>query len=479
MASDGSNGPTVMEVLPPETGVDRGGGPAPAAAAPAEPGLPTLDQAVAALCAPLSEADPCGPDLDFEDDAAYVNLFANVEGLLPTTFFSPEDGKPFEPSAIDNIDGQIASVKGLLARTRDIRLLALQARLLILNRNLAGFAANVAAIAEWLDRFWDTVHPRLQHGGLEGRAAVISTLDLPTVVFPLQYAPLFEDGRIGVVTYRKWMVTTGEARPRKGDPELAATAIADALVRADLAVLMGAHNQLALLKRSLQRIVMAFAVQGKSAGLNSLPPLVDRMLAFIDPYVAVAPTGEAGADAAGEDDELQQKKSSVSAANSTPASITEVAQALAAIADYYSHKEPSSPALPLVRQAHQLLGKSFLEVMTILVPSQVEKAAFQIGTDQVFELPLGKLSGLSSVASAVNGDEESAATCAPPRYRVESRADAIALLDLVQRYFRHCEPSSPVPMLCQRARALAERDFMGVLRDVLPKSALKTITADK
>jgi type VI secretion system protein ImpA len=53
------------------------------------------------------------------------------------------------------------------------------------------------------------------------------------------------------------------------------------------------------------------------------------------------------------------------------------------------------------------------------------------------------------------------------------------LLDLVQRYFRHSEPSSPVPMLCQRARALAERDFMGVLRDVLPKSALKTITADK
>jgi type VI secretion system protein ImpA len=71
-----------------------------------------------------------------------------------------------------------------------------------------------------------------------------------------------------------------------------------------------------------------------------------------------------------------------------------------------------------------------------------------------------------------NGDGE-------PRYRVESRAEAIALLDLVQRYFRHSEPSSPVPMLCHRARALAERDFMGVLRDVLPKSALKIITADK
>jgi type VI secretion system protein ImpA len=53
------------------------------------------------------------------------------------------------------------------------------------------------------------------------------------------------------------------------------------------------------------------------------------------------------------------------------------------------------------------------------------------------------------------------------------------VLDLVQRYFRDTEPSSPVPMLCERARALAERDFMGVLRDVLPKSALKNIGSDK
>jgi hypothetical protein len=34
-------------------------------------------------------------------------------------------------------------------------------------------------------------------------------------------------------------------------------------------------------------------------------------------------------------------------------------------------------------------------------------------------------------------------------------------------------------MLCDRARALAERDFMGVLREVLPKAALKTFGAEK
>jgi hypothetical protein len=34
-------------------------------------------------------------------------------------------------------------------------------------------------------------------------------------------------------------------------------------------------------------------------------------------------------------------------------------------------------------------------------------------------------------------------------------------------------------MLCERARALAERDFMSVLEDVLPKSALKAFNSDR
>ncbi len=130
-----------------------------------------------------------------------------------------------------------------------------------------------------------------------------------------------------------------------------------------------------------------------------------------------------------------------------------------------------------------MIGKSFFEVMSILVPTQMDKAAFQIGADQFFELPVGKLSKLTEDATppsphgtdqAASGDGDGS-----PRYRVQSRAQAIALLEQVQRFFRHAEPSSPVPMLCDRARALAERDFMGVLREVLPKAALKTFGAEK
>jgi type VI secretion system protein ImpA len=122
--------------------------------------------------------------------------------------------------------------------------------------------------------------------------------------------------------------------------------------------------------------------------------------------------------------------------------------------------------------------------MNILIPAYMEQAAFHIGADQFFDLPLEKLSNFAEVPPVPgDGAGQSVEESAPPeparRYTVTNRAQAIALIDQVHRYFRRSEPSSPVPMLCERARALAERDFMGVLRDVLPKDALRSVNEER
>jgi type VI secretion system protein ImpA len=442
-----------------------------------------MDPAVAALCIPLAKADPCGPDLDVAGDAEYLNFFASAEGLLPSTFFSSDDGKPFDRSVVD-LPGQVDAIAPLWERTRDLRLLVMRARLLILNRDLGGFAAAVAAIAPWLEGFWDDVHPRAADGDLGPRIAVLGALDLPTVVFPLQYAPLCEGRRIGAVTYRAWMIASGEVKPRHGEQKHPSAALSEAIADAAPEELAATRKHVAMLKASLGRIREIFLLQGSSLGLENLPALVDKLQGLVDPR-AVFDKETAAPAAEGDDNSATAKERIAAAALGAPASLTEAQQALAAIATYYSRLEPSSPTLPLVRQAHQLIGKSFFEVMSILVPTQMDKAAFQIGADQFFELPVGKLSKLAEAAPPSPDGPNPAGPAAPsgggesPQYRIESRAQAIALLEQVQRFFRHAEPSSPVPMLCDRARALAERDFMGVLREVLPKAALKNFGADK
>jgi type VI secretion system protein ImpA len=329
------------------------------------------------------------------------------------------------------------------------------------------------------------VHPRPNGDDLTARWSAISSLDLPTVIFPLQYMPLFDARRIGTLTYRAWLIASGEIKPRAGESAPAAAAMTEAVHIADPAALIELREHLKLLDTSIERIRHAFAERGSSVKLDGLSALVRKIRLFVDPGGAAEPIVRSVQSAG--DDADNNNRVSDDFGELPPMSVVAAKRALAAVADYYDRAEPSSPTLPLVRQAHQLIGKSFLEVMTILMPSQVEKAAFQIGANQGFDLPLGKLPAPSSefsnaghsTAAEVDASVSASSDATGTFDRVESRRHALALLDAVQRYFRHTEPSSPVPMLCERARALAERDFMSVLEDVLPKSALKAFNTDK
>lgn len=51
---------------------------------------------------------------------------------------------------------------------------------------------------------------------------------------------------------------------------------------------------------------------------------------------------------------------------------------------------------------------------------------------------------------------------------IKSRQDAIRAIDAAVLFFRKYEPSSPVPLLLERARRLVAKDFMEVLKDIAP-----------
>jgi len=51
---------------------------------------------------------------------------------------------------------------------------------------------------------------------------------------------------------------------------------------------------------------------------------------------------------------------------------------------------------------------------------------------------------------------------------VKSRQDAVRALDAVADYFRRNEPSSPIPLLIERAKRLVAKDFLEVLADIAP-----------
>lgn len=59
---------------------------------------------------------------------------------------------------------------------------------------------------------------------------------------------------------------------------------------------------------------------------------------------------------------------------------------------------------------------------------------------------------------------------------VKSRQDAIRALDAIAKFYRDSEPSSPIPMLLERAKRLVSKDFLEVIAEIAP-DALMTARA--
>ena len=481
--------------------------------------MPRID--FPALANPLGEADPCGPDLDLAGDEDYLNFVTIAEGLLPSEFF--QDGAPFDVTAID-FEAQCRQILPLIQRSRDIRLLSLLARFLILDRDLAGFVGSLEAIAQLLSEYWDRVHPGADGVQLALRTAAIATLNQPTIFLPLQYVPLCEDRRLGVVTLRAILYAEGKANPREGEAVHALPAMVQAL-RDSPAEYSATRDLIKRLATVLTRIASIYAEHcglDKAPHLDRLAQTVADLSAFLDKVAG------------------QESKKSPDAADAPRLSgvirnASSVNLALKAVIDYLSRNEPSSPALPLVVQARDLQGKTFVEVVQILLPNQAHNAAYAIGSQKSFALPLERLAALMPAIEDYAREEESAdpvpsepepaddffasppetdtpsstiaaeselASSSPPEpgdeipkdtpsvlpvasqpaaspgngpliFTVAKRQEAISLLNEVAEYLRLAEPSSPIPLLIDRAKELANRDFLSLLAAVLPEDAFR------
>ncbi|MCU4182594.1 ImpA family type VI secretion system protein [Bosea sp. BH3] len=478
----------------------------------------------AELTKPISADEPCGPDL--EDDLDFNNVTARLEVVLPASYFRRDDeGRQvaFDRTSIE-FPPAFADLGKLLARTRDLRVLVLAAKLIILNRDVAGFAATLSAIADLLGSYWEEMHPRALDGDYIMREVALQGLDeLPTIVLPLQHAPLFVSRRIGPFIFRSQLVASGETRVVEGEQHPDAGAIQAALGDIDIDDLTGVLGHVNAARDALVRLRAIWLEKVGADHPLSFPRLaavLDQMASFLDSAVARRVPGHQAAGA--EPEAPVAPGGSAVARSAAPGSLTDVIQVkdtLAACLAYFRKTEPSSPAVLLIGQAQQLIGKSLIEVIQIMFPDHVDKAVFEIGEARRFQLPLERLPASDSGgeesyseetyteesyaqesdgeeaeteaaadenAEAGEGDEgnggetavdEPAPALLPQPVQaatavvIGNRTDAVSAMKAVASFYRQVEPSHPTPLLMDKACALAQHDFMSLLGSILPDVA--------
>lgn len=427
-----------------------------------------LDFDLTRVTEPVAPDAPCGPDLDLTGDPDYMHFIAGVEIRLPESFFA------FDAHSYD-FASDFKALSDLLPRTRDLRLLVLCAKLGTLGGDLDTFARAVQAIRDLLAERWEEVHPAGEDGDLTLRIATLSSLDdRPHVIVPLASAPLVSVPRFGQVTWRHAQIAAGAVSRREEEDAVDGTALRMALSDADPDEIAATYETLKTALEAAEgvnRVLSERIGPEEGRALEALPHSLREMLALLRDFVPKgaeeipSPPAEEAAGAAAP--ALAAAPAPQPAAPTGPNPVRSAAdadRALAAAIEFFQLAEPSNPALILTVQARTFINKSFVEALGMLAPDKVARAAFRFGNDD-FVLRLDAVQVPSPAGPAEDGGGD--APSSEP-FEVADRAGAAFLMQSVRRYYEANEPSSPIPVILDRALGCLSRDFMTLVTEFAP-----------
>jgi len=342
------------------------------------------------LLQPVSDALPCGEDLEY--DAEFQEMERAAQGKPETQFSEaePPDWKDVQKHAIK-----------ILSRTRDLRPLLMLARAALKMGDLPTFGHCIALIPQWLEQYWEHVYPQLDPDDQdpEFRVNSIASLALEptqfnddTFVTDLRETPLVSS-RAGQFSLRDIDIAHGRLDVHFENQEDAPTesSIAAAFAECSAEQLQANANAIT---QALDSIRQTDTILTDKLGAAQAPDLtaIVRELSHADKvFNEHVQTQSPDADAANTNEEPAIQDATATTNPSAPTnqafsgkitSRADVVRALDLICEYYRLHEPSSPIPLLLERAKRLTSKSFVEIMEDLSPSALAELAALRGNPQ-------------------------------------------------------------------------------------------------
>lgn len=427
---------------------------------------------------PISADAPCGEDLLELDDPDFVDYYFGVEDRLPTSYYNIAKDTLFDSGSVDH-KSETAKIDGLLKRSRDLRLLGLEAKFQILSGRFKGFVDAVMTMAALVETWPDEVHPIPSN---ERRNALEELNTLVTIVMPLDYASLFTDKRLGDVKYRPYGTGTGKIEPRLEEARGDSNAIAGAIGSSENAKAVDLlYAQLVGLQGALKGMVVTSQARATDAFMPHFPNLETKISDILEMVLAArgdlageasaADDGQATDDAGTDSVATSGKAATINAPVGDVPNHKTAYRMLHAIERYFSTTEPASLALVLVTQSRLLIGRPLVEALDALMENSASYASITFGTDTGFAIPMARMRELSGQANIASTDDWSQVSDEDLAVaEILSRDHAGLVLKQVEDFFRVREPASPIPILLFKARNMLAKDFHALVRELIPPS---------
>lgn len=337
---------------------------------------------VDALLAPISEAVPCGNDLEY--DPAFTALETSAQGKPEQQF-----GDTVIPAVEPDWRSVSEQAEALLARTKDVRPAMLLLRAATRLQGVTGFCIGLTLLTSLLDRFWDGIHPKLDaddHNDPTMRLNALAPLtDEGMVLRDLYDAQVCMTPGVGPIRVRDIAIAHNALAASPGSAPLSQAQVHGGLeaVHADHPEVLEALGGVSMLvSRLLSMLVSRLQTVLKHPGrevaidlapLESIGELLKQVCTAVagTPVAAAADT-EADAAAAQPAAVAEPGTPQPAAGRGEIHNRQDALAALDRVVRYLEQAEPGNPAPLLIQRAKRLIGVSFYDIMADLAPNAMD-----------------------------------------------------------------------------------------------------------
>lgn len=327
---------------------------------------------VEALQAPISEASPCGDDLEY--DSAFTALASAAQGKPEQQF-----GDTVIPAVEPEWRAVADQAQALLGRTKDVRVAVLLLRASTRMQGIAGFMMSLRLLAGLLDRHWEGIHPKLDADDDNDPTMRLNALapltDEAMVLRDLYEAHVGNARGVGPIRVRDIAIAHNALAPAGAEAGYSAAQIHGGLeaIQGETPEVLQMLMEMPVLVAQLQTLIVE---RSGRTDLIDLGPLRTIANVLSKACAAVAgPAAQAEAEAEAAADPGTGTGSAAAARTAAPGEIRnrqDALQTLDRVIRYLEEAEPGNPAPLLIARAKKLIGVSFFDIMADLAPNALD-----------------------------------------------------------------------------------------------------------
>jgi type VI secretion system protein ImpA len=319
-----------------------------------------------ALIAPVSEDDPAGPDL------AYDNARIEIEQTFETEVSIDASGVIAEASDVD-WRGVIDKIAAQSRQTKDIWLPIYLCRAGALSGSLETVEIGAKYLAGVLEAYWPTLHPQLDEYGFQGRKGPCDSLTgTPQFIGPLRRINLLRHPRLGEYSGADFerFRAGGEREEGYGMFRAALEDVGEDGLREIVGRVDAIHE-------AIKRADTTLTANAEDGGGTNFRPTYDALTQIkrsVEAFLTTAPDENEEAAQGDEAAPAQGGPSGGERLSGRIESREDVVRALDALSDYYRRREPAHPAPILLQRAREWVDLDFMEILRDIAPGGVEEA---------------------------------------------------------------------------------------------------------